>query len=75
VHSSRVLATEEFRIDKFIIRQYGKYLQIYFSAILDWNVTVDFSNLVTGTVLKVPSYKEIVDAGNTRGLYKLFRKG
>ena len=70
----KIMSSEEFRLDRFIVRRYGYYSYIFFEAIINWNPTVDFSNLISGTVLKVPSMAEITQSGNSRGKYKLFKE-
>jgi hypothetical protein len=63
-----------FRLDKFIIEQYGAYNEYFKSVICYYNPWVSLLDLRAGTKLLVPSRDEIARLGRIRGKYDLVRK-
>jgi len=50
---------EEYRPDVICARLFGKYNQRCFEALVLLNPMVDFSDLVAGTILKIPRLREL----------------
>lgn len=69
----RVLPDEEFRVDRFIIRNFGSYQENFFKALLYYNPLIDFVNFLSGVTIKVPNNEEIVAYQTYSGKYSLYK--
>ena len=63
-----------YRLDKFIIEEYGVYNEYLKSAVCYFNPMVNFLDLRVGTKLLVPSRDDISKVGRIRGNYDLVRR-
>jgi len=64
---------EAYRLDKFIIEQYGEYSQYLVDVIFYFNPKAELLNLKKGTKLLVPSRAEITSIKKIRGYFDLHR--
>lgn len=60
-----------YRLDLFILEQYGVYNEFYISLMFYANPRVDFLQLLAGTKLNVMSRSEIAKVKKIRGYYNL----
>jgi hypothetical protein len=64
---------QDFRLDLFVIKEYGVYSEYWKSVLCYFNPKVDLLNLKAGTKLLVPSRDEVSKLTKIRGYYDFVR--
>jgi len=65
--------SQNYRLDVFIVEQYGEYSEYLKSVIMYFNPRVNFLDLRVGDKILVPSDAEITSIRKIRGFYDLVR--
>lgn len=68
-----VLNTEEYRIDKIIIRAWGDYDWRKIEVLQYFNPKLDLLCLVPGTYILIPNDEEMAEVRNYKSYYSLVR--
>lgn len=65
--------TQDYRLDLFLIQEYGVYNEYLKSVICYFNPRIELLNLVKGTKLLVPTRAELSQLKKVRGQYDFVR--